>query len=75
MSEAIRERFQEVVPYRLLRQTDVDEVFKSCRNAFSIIGYSPVDLDGSIEQAWAYSSAETLSEFIYDVYVVDTNDA
>lgn len=73
MNEDVRERFHEITPSKNLREIDLDDVFKSCRTAFEIIGYSPVNLDSSIEQAWSYSSAETLCEFICDVYEVDTN--
>lgn len=75
MNCQVYDRFKEVIPVKRLDEMDVADVFTSCKVAFEIIGYSATDLDGSVEQAWAYSSAESLFEFICDVYEVDTNGA
>lgn len=75
MNCEIYDRFKEVIPVKRLDEMDLDDVFKSCRTAFEIIGYTANDLDRSIEEAWAYSSAESLFQFICDVYEVDTNGA
>ena len=66
-------RFKEVVPVERLDDLSYDEVKKDCNVAFKIIGYSPKNLDTSIEKAWESSTALSLFEFIYDVYEVDSN--
>ena len=75
MNCEVYNRFKDVVPVMRLDEMDAVEVGKSCKTAFSIIGYSPKNLDESIEKAWESSTALSLFEFIYDVYEVDCDES
>ena len=71
----VYDRFKEVIPVERLDELSTIEVERCCKTAFSIIGYSPIDLEKSIEKAWEFSTALSLFEFICDVYEVDTDDS
>lgn len=68
-------RFKDVVPVERLDDLSYDEVKEDINIAFKIIGYSPKNLDKSIEKTWESSTALSLFEFVYDVYEVDSNDS
>lgn len=73
MNCEVYNRFAQIVPVQRLDELSAEEVSNSCNVAFKIIGYTPKNLEKSIEKAWESSTALSLFEFIYDVYEVDVD--
>ena len=67
----VYERLRDIVPPRKLEDMDVIEVETSCKTAFKVIGYTPVNFEDSFTSAWRTSVAVMLYEYIYDVYMED----
>lgn len=72
MNCEVYDRFKEVVPVQRLDEMSSDDVELSIKTAFSIIGYHPNNLKGSMGEAWETSTALSLFEFICEVYEVDS---
>lgn len=70
MSRVVRDRLLEICPQKNLGILTMDEIKKSCRVAFEIIGYEPVNLDESIVKS-NYTDDTALWEFIYEVWRID----
>ena len=73
MNCEVYNRFRDVVPVQRLDELSSDEVIRDCNIAFKIIGYTPKNLEKSVEKAWETSTALSLFEFIYDVWEVDND--
>lgn len=75
MNCEIYNRFKEIVPVKRLDEMTPSEIDKSIDVAFQIIGYTPKNLEKSLEVAIYESEATSLFQFIYDVYEVDSNES
>lgn len=75
MNCEVYNRFKEIVPVKRLDEMTGTEVLKSCKIAFEIVGYTPKNLEESVDISWETSTALSLFEFIYDVYEVDSDES
>ena len=72
-SRILAMRLEEICPKKYIENCTLDELIKDTNVAFEIIGYSPVDLDKSVEEVYLNARESVpLWKFIYDVWSVDS---
>ena len=73
-SRILAMRLEDICPKKSIEDCTLDELIKDTNVAFEIIGYSPADLNKSVEEVYlnARESAVPLWKFIYDVWSMDS---
>ena len=72
MCRTVYERFQEIIPKRKVADLTAEEIMHDCKIAFEIIGYEPNDLKKAFTKAWETSKAVEVYEFVFDVFLGDS---
>lgn len=68
-STIVYNRFKEVVPVKLVKDMDIDEVEHDCRIALEIIGLkNPENFSQAFKETWESSHATYLYQFVYDLW-------
>lgn len=64
---------EDICPEKYIEDCTLDELIKDTNVAFEIIGYSPSNLNKSVEEVYLNARESVpLWEFIYDVWSVDS---
>ena len=73
-SRILAMRLEDICPKKYIEDCTLDELINDTNVAFEIIGYSPTDLNKSVEEIYSNTreSAVPLWEFVYDVWSVDS---
>ena len=71
-SRILAMRLEDICPKKSIEDCTLDELIKDTNVAFQIIGYSPVDLNKSVEEVYLNCESGSLWKFIYDVWSVDS---
>lgn len=71
-SRILAMRLEDICPKKSIEDCTLDELIKDTNVAFEIIGYSPVDLNKSVEKVYLKHESAPLWKFIYDVWSVDS---
>ena len=72
-SRILAMRLEDICPEKYIGDCTLDELIKDTNVAFEIIGYTPVDLDKSVEEVYLNARESVpLWKFIYDVWSVDS---
>ena len=71
-SRILAMRLEDICPKKSIEDCTLDELIKDTNVAFEIIGYSPVDLNKSVEEVYLNCESGLLWKFIYDVWSVDS---
>lgn len=72
-SRILAMRLEDICPKKSIEDCTLDELIKDTNVAFEIIGYSPVDLNKSVEEVYLNARESVpLWKFIYDVWSVDS---
>lgn len=71
-SRILAMRLEDICPKKSIEDCTLDELIKDTNVAFEIIGYSPVDLNKSVEEVYLKYESVPLWKFIYDVWSVDS---
>ena len=71
-SRILAMRLEDICPKKSIEDCTLDELIKDTNVAFEIIGYSPVDLNKSVEEVYLKYESAPLWKFIYDVWSVDS---
>ncbi len=65
-------RFKEITPDQSVKDCSLDELLSSCQTAFSIVGYTPKNLENSFDKVFENTDTNTsLFIFIFDVFRED----
>ena len=67
-SRILAMRLEDICPKKYIEDCTLDELIKDTNVAFEIIGYSPVDLNKSVEEVYLKYESVPLWKFIYDVW-------
>lgn len=71
-SRILAMRLEDICPKKSIEDCTLDELIKDTNVAFEIIGYSPIDLNKSVEKVYLNCESGPLWKFIYDVWSVDS---
>lgn len=71
MSRDVYSRFKEIVPDKSVDRLTEEELKKSVRVAFDVIGYTPNRFEFSFSETVDNFDGNSLFEFVYDVYWCD----
>lgn len=72
-SRILAMRLEDICPKKYIEDCSLEELIKDTNVAFEIIGYSPADLNKSVEEVYLNARESVpLWKFIYDVWSVDS---
>lgn len=71
-SRILAMRLEDICPKKSIEDCTLEELIKDTNVAFEIIGYSPIDLNKSVEEVYLNCESGPLWKFIYDVWSVDS---
>ena len=72
-SRILAMRLEDICPKKYIEDCTLDELIKDTNVAFEIIGYSPINLNKSVEEVYLNARESVLLwEFIYNVWSVDS---
>lgn len=67
----VRDRLKEICPDENIKDLSISEIKEDCNVAFKIIGYTPRNLDKTVEEIYVNEDIEPLYEFIFKVWEAD----
>lgn len=72
MNDIVLKRFREICPPENPENKTLDELIADTNVAFKIIGYEPHNMEANVKEIYLEKNHTVLSEFIYDVWELDS---